>query len=81
VAVNDVLEHMLWTCNFLLSQGVEVKDTIIYQDNKSAIIVEHNGELLSSKSSKRTGHINVRYLFIKDCINKMEVAVEHCAHD
>jgi hypothetical protein len=59
VAAADVIPKMLWTHQFLLSQDVEVGKKTLYQKNFSAMLLEKNGMTLSSK---RTRHINVRYL-------------------
>ena len=53
-------------------------NTKIFQDNKSAILLENNGRL---SSSSRTKHINVWYYFIKNCIERDEVCVEHLGKD
>jgi hypothetical protein len=45
------------------AQGYGVKDKVLFQDNKSSILLEKNGK---ASSSKRTKHINIRYLFITD---------------
>ena len=47
----------------------------MYQDNKSAILIEMNGKF---SCSKRTKHINVRYFFIKDRIQNGELNIEYC---
>ncbi len=52
-----------------------MSDNIIFQDNKSTMLLERNGK---ASSSKRTKHINVRYFFITDRISKGEVRVEWC---
>jgi Trk-type K+ transport system membrane component len=49
VGVDDMMPSILWTRNFLQSQGYGVKEAIIYQDNKSAILLEKNGKASSSK--------------------------------
>ena len=49
------------------AQGYVSKETVVYQDNKSAILLENNGKL---SSSKRTKHINVLYFFVKDFIER-----------
>ena len=46
---------------------------ILYQDNKSAILLEKNGKL---PSSRRTKHINIRLFFITDYIRKTGLNVE-----
>jgi hypothetical protein len=57
------------------AQGYQVQDNILFQDNKSAILLEKNGK---ASSSKRTKHINIRYFFITDCINKGNVSLVWC---
>ena len=39
------------------------------------MLLEENGQ---RSSSRRTRHLNVRYYFITDRINKGELKVEHC---
>jgi hypothetical protein len=75
VGVDDMMPSILWTRYFLKSQGYQVNDNIIFQDNKSTMLLERNGK---TSSSKRTKHINVRYFFITDRISKGEVRVEWC---
>ena len=50
-------------------------EKIVYQDNKSAINLEDNGK---ASSSNRTKHINIRYYFITDRIEKYELSLEFC---
>ena len=66
VAVDDCMSQILWTCYFLAAQGYNINDCIVYQDNKSAILLEQNGQ---ASSSKRTRHINIRYYFVTDRAN------------
>ena len=75
VGVNDMMPMILWACYFLAAQGYEVKDNIIYQDNKSALLLEKNGKSLSTKHTK---HINIRYYFVTDRIAKNKVSIEWC---
>ena len=63
IASDDVLSQVLWSNYFMRAQGWTMNQTIVYQDNKSAMLLESNGQL---SSSQRTKHINVRYYFIKD---------------
>jgi hypothetical protein len=57
------------------AQGYGVKENLLFQDNKSSIILEKNGK---ASSSKRTKHINIRYLFITDRVKKEEVSMVWC---
>lgn len=75
VGVDDMMPSILWTRYFLKAQGYKVTDNIIFQDNKSTMLLERNSKALSSKCMK---HINVRYFFITDRISKGEVRVEWC---
>jgi hypothetical protein len=72
VAVDDLMGPILWTNYFLDAQGYDCKDTVVYQDNKSAILLEKNGR---QSSGKRTKHINVRYFFITDRVNNNEISI------
>ena len=58
VGVDDMMPMVLWTNNFLKEQGFDTQDTIIYQDNKSTILLENNGRF---SSGKRTRHIEATY--------------------
>ena len=75
VSVDDCMPSVLWTRHFLEAQGCDVKENIVCQDNKSAILMEVNGK---ASSSKRTKHINIRHYFATDRINKKELSMEWC---
>jgi hypothetical protein len=75
VGVDDMMPSIIWTRYFLKAQVYGVSDNIIFQDNKSTMLLERNGK---ASSSKRTKHINIRYFFITDRISKGEVRVEWC---
>jgi hypothetical protein len=75
VGVDDMMPSILWTRYFLNAQGFNVKDNILFQDNKSTILLARNGK---ASSSRRTKHINVRYFFVTDRISKGELRVEWC---
>ena len=74
VGAHDVMPQILWTANFMKGQGQSV-GSILFQDNMSAMLLEKNGR---ASSSKRTRHIKLRYFFIKDCVDKGEIMIEHC---
>ncbi len=70
-----MMPSILWTCYFLIAQSYQVNDNVVYQDNRSAILLERNGK---ASSSKRTKHINIRYFFVMDRVAKGEVCLEWC---
>jgi hypothetical protein len=69
---------ILWTKLFLEAQGYDVDKNIIYQDNKSAILLETN---CKKSSGKQTRALNIRYFFITDQVEKGNVQIEHCGTD
>jgi len=75
IGVDDLMPQMMWTGYFLKAQGFKVVDTILYQDNKSSILLEQNGR---ASSGKRTRHINIRYYFVADRVAGGELRIEHC---
>jgi hypothetical protein len=63
VAVDNLIPQILWVRLILKAQGFAVSDNILYQDNKSAMLLETNGRALSSM---RTRHIEIRYYYVAD---------------
>ena len=61
-----------WTRYFLEARGYFVDDNILFQGNKSSILLETNGK---ASSGKRTKHINIRYFFITKRVKKGDVSV------
>ena len=47
--VYDALPKVIWSLEFLRAQGHDVSHALMCQDNKSAILLEVNGRLSSSK--------------------------------
>jgi hypothetical protein len=75
VGVNDGMPQILLTGYFLEAQGYGVKDSIVNQNNQSAILLEKNGCALSSKC---TCHINIRYFFVANRVESNEVSIQYC---
>jgi hypothetical protein len=75
IGAGDFMPDISWTRYFMKAQGYGVKDNVVIQDNKISILLENNGKALRSK---RTKHINIRYLFITDRVKKEEVSVVWC---
>ena len=78
IAVNDAMSKILWTRLFIQAQGYKVVDNVIYQDNQSAILLEKNGKM---SSSKRTRHIEIRFFFVTDNVQKKHIRIEYCPTD
>ena len=51
VGADDATTIMLWTKLFMEEQGYKIDENILYQDNKSAILLEKNGRKSAGKQS------------------------------
>ena len=78
VGVDDAMPTVLWSLYFIQAQGYDMTHATICQDNKSAILLERNGKM---SSSKRTKHIKMKYFFITDKIAQGEIQVKHVPTD
>ena len=78
VGVDDAMNLILWTKLFLKEQGYDITSNVLYQDNKSAILLEKNGK---KSSSSRTRAINIRYFFFTDQVKKGNLSLEYCPTD
>ena len=75
VAANDMATMILWTKLFMEAQGYEIKQNILFQDNKSTILLENNGK---RSSSQRKCTFNIRYFFLTDQIEQGNMSVKYC---
>ena len=75
VGADDAVTMILWTRLFLEEQGYQVEKNILYQDNKSAILLETNG---AKSAGKRSRALNVRYFFLADQVEKGLITIEYC---
>jgi hypothetical protein len=57
VAADDAAGPMLWTKQFLHTQGYPVAQNTMYEDSRSAILLETNGR---ESAVKRSRHLNIR---------------------
>ena len=58
IAVDDMISKICWTHNFLHEKGIPVKESILFQDNQSAILLQKKGfEIVG----KRIRPLNIRY--------------------
>ena len=56
------------------AQVYAIKNNVIYEDNQSTIQMENNGPNLCTGNSR---HIHIRYFYMKDRIEKVEMRVEY----
>ena len=74
VALDDSIGMILWTKRFLEAQGYKGVKHVIDQDNQSTLKLAKNGR---TSAGKRTRHMNVRYFYITDQVDKGYVTVEY----
>ena len=73
VGLTDQYPQAVYSRNFIIEQGYDTKPLIINQDNQSVIAMIKRGK----PSSKYSRHINIRYFFIKDKIEKNELRIQY----
>ena len=75
VGASDYIPWAVWTGWFMEAQGYSLSKSIFYQDNQSAIRMEKNGKQSCGEKSR---HINIRYFFIKDILQRENIEVAYC---
>ena len=75
VGADDATVMILWTMLFLEAQGYKVERNVLYQDNKSAILLEINGK---NSARKRSRALNIRSFFLTDQVEKGNLKIEYC---
>ena len=75
IGSSDYLPYGLWYINFFQSQGYEIKQKILYQDNERKIKLLKNGK---QSIGKQTRHIDIRYFWISDRLKSGTIKVRYC---
>lgn len=73
IALTDASGHVIWVRDYLIGQGYDIGPVTIYQDNMSTMALVKKGY----STSNNTRHINIRYFFIKDRVDKQELKIEY----
>jgi len=74
VSAAEYLPYILGFRYFMESQGYKIENNTLFQDNKSALLMETDGRNSCTGNSR---HINIRYFWIKDRVDNKEVRVEY----
>jgi hypothetical protein len=75
IALYNKLRDVVWMRYFMECQGYDIDECVIYQENISALSLEKNGRV---SSSKRTKHIKAKYFLIKDYYDGGEIDLKYC---
>ena len=70
MALSSATQEALWLRSLLKGLGFA---TLIHEDNQGTIELTKN-----SKSHSRTKHIDIRYHFVKECIQSKEIVLAYC---
>jgi hypothetical protein len=57
------------------AQGYGINSNVLYQDNKSTILLEKNGK---KSSGPHTRALNIHYFFLADQVEKGNVMIHFC---
>jgi hypothetical protein len=77
IAVSDVLPQVIACRDFLQEQLREKISINLFQDNMSTMALIKNGRPLA----KSTRHINIRFFFVSDYVDRKEIKVKHLASE
>jgi hypothetical protein len=75
VGASDYVPNSIWGGRFLEYQGYYLKKNNVHQDNQSAMKMERNGR---SSCGQKSRHIDIRYFFVKDRVDKGEIDILYC---
>ena len=75
VGVVNALSQCLWQRCFIEGRGYAVEEIYFYHYNINAMLMENNGKY---SNTKQKNNIQVRYLFIKDCIHNEVFYLKYC---
>jgi hypothetical protein len=78
ISLADKLTDIIWMRYFVKCQGYKIDEYVLYQDSMSALLLEKNGRVLSSRCTK---HIKAKYFLIKDYYDAGKINIRFCATD
>ena len=78
VGIADILGMMMWCKYFMEAQGYTIDSNILYQDNKSTILLANNGRISAGKNSN---HIKNRFFLITDKFLQGYLKIRHKVTD
>ena len=78
VSISYILGMIMWCKYFMEAHGYTIENNILYQDNKSTILLANNGRMSAGKNSK---HIKNRFLLITNKVVQGDLKIEHKGTD
>ena len=74
VSLANVLGMIVWCKYFMAAQGYTIESNLLYQDNKSTILLAKNRKMSAGKNSK---YIRNRLFLITDKVAKGDLSIHH----
>jgi hypothetical protein len=75
IALQDKSSDVIWMRYVVECKGYDISECILFHDNMSALSLEKNRKV---SSSKRTKHIKTKYFLIKDYYDSKEIDLRYC---
>ena len=73
IALSLAAQEVVWLKSFVKDLGYNQENYVLYEDNQCAIALTKNPE-----NHARTKHIDIRYHFVRDLVQKKEIEVDYC---
>ena len=77
MGASDGSNNLFFVRNLLIEQGYKVGPAKLFQDNQSTLASLKTGK----PSSKRSRHINIKYFYLKDKVDREELELEYLPTD
>ena len=77
IALAAAAQEASWLQNLLFDFNYQSNEPmVIYEDNIAAISIAND-----SQCTKKTKHIDLKYHYVRDCINEHKIQLKHCNSD
>jgi hypothetical protein len=73
IALSDCCTQVTYWKDFLAREGAQLTETIVYEDNKSAI-----GIIIDGQGSHKTRHLRARNDFVTERVNNKDFTLTYC---
>lgn len=73
IALSQAAQEGIWLRRLLSDLGMEATSTVILEDNQGAIAIAKN-----PVNHSRTKHIDIRYHYIRECVQNGQIELQYC---
>lgn len=72
IGLSEAGSQFIWTRHFLIAQGYDIGQPVIFHDNVSAIVLTEK----KTSAKQRIKHLDIKYQFLRDYVDRKEVAIK-----